>query len=114
MIRRYVALLEPAAVGLGLMAYVNVKLDKRAKLSGGRLAADHFRDSVMAWPEVIACYAMTGDTDYLMRVYVEDLAHFSRFVMDKLLPSPGVVDVRSSFALQTVKDTTALPLSPQP
>ncbi len=110
-IRQYVALLDPEAVGLGLLAFVNVKLDKRASLPGGRFAFDHFRDAVLAWPEVVACYAMTGDSDYLMRVFVADLAHFSRFVMDKLLTSPGVLDVRSSFALQKIKDTTSLPLS---
>ncbi len=109
-IRQYVALLDPAAVGLGLLAYVNVKLEKRAIAAGGRFAFDDFRDSVATWPEVVACYAMTGDSDYLMRVHVRDLAHFSRFVMDRLLKAPGVLDVRSSFALDVIKDTTALPL----
>ncbi len=109
-IGRYVALLEPEKVGLGLLAYVSVKLEKRAVARGGRFAFDDFRDAVIAWPEVVGCYAMTGDSDYLMRVHVEDLAHFSRFVMDTLLKYPGVLDVRSSFALQKLKDTTALPL----
>ncbi len=108
-IRQYAALLDPARVGLGLMAYVNVKLEKRAT-ARGRFAADDFRDSVERWPEVVECCATTGDSDYLMRVYVRDLAHFSRFVMDTLLRHPGVMDVRSSFALQRIKDTTALPL----
>lgn len=108
-IRQYAALLDPARVGLGLMAYVNVKLEKRAT-TRGRFAADDFRDSVERWPEVVECCATTGDADYLMRVYVRDLAHFSRFVMDTLLRHPGVMDVRSSFALQRIKDTTALPL----
>jgi Lrp/AsnC family leucine-responsive transcriptional regulator len=53
---------------------------------------------------------MTGDMDYLLRVHVEDLEHFSRFVMEQLLKQPGVVDVKSSFALDRIKDTTALPL----
>lgn len=110
-IRQYVALLEPARVGLGLMAYVNVKLEKRAT-ARGRFAADDFRDSVLGWPEVVECHATTGDADYLMRVHVRDLAHFSRFVMDTLLRHPGVLDVRSSFALQRIKQTTALPLDP--
>jgi Lrp/AsnC family leucine-responsive transcriptional regulator len=48
--------------------------------------------------------------DYLLRVHVEDLQHFSRFVMEQLLMQPGVIDVKSSFALDRVKDTTALPL----
>lgn len=110
-IRQYVALLDPDRLGLGLVAYVNVKLEKRAAGRGGRFAFDDFRDAVQAWPEVVACYSMTGDSDYLMRVHVRDLAHFSRFVMDTLLKAPGVLDVRSSFALERLKDTTALPLA---
>src|SRR5690606_1905783 len=108
-IRQYAALLDPARVGLGLLAYVNVKLEKRAT-SRGRFAFDEFGASVLGWSEVVECYATTGDSDYLMRIYVRDLAHFSRFVMDVLLKHPGVLDVRSSFALQRVKDTSALPL----
>ena len=65
---------------------------------------------VQHWPEVVACHAMTGDMDYLLPVHVEDMAHFSRFMMDTLLRHPAVLDVRSSFALQQVKETTALPL----
>jgi Lrp/AsnC family transcriptional regulator, leucine-responsive regulatory protein len=109
-IKAYVALLDPLAIGLGLLAYVNVKLEKRAIANGGRFLFDDFRDSVRSWPEVVACYAMTGDSDYLMRVQVQDLNHFSRFVMDKVLKHPGVLDVRSSFALERIKETTALPL----
>lgn len=109
-IRRYAALLDPVRVGLGLMAYVNVTLEKRPT-AGGRFASDDFRDAVNGWPEVVECCATTGDSDYLMRVYVRDLAHYSRFVMDILLRHPGVIDVRSSFALQRIKDTTALPLA---
>jgi Lrp/AsnC family leucine-responsive transcriptional regulator len=60
---------------------------------------------------VLACYAMTGDMDYLLRVHVEDLEHFSRLVMNQLLKQPGVVDVKSSFALDRIKETTALPLT---
>lgn len=109
-IRSYVALLDDQKLGLGLVAYVSVKLEKRAVARGGRFAFDDFRDAVQAWPEVVACYAMTGDSDYLMRVQGRDLAHFSDFVMKKLLKYPGVLDVRSSFALDRIKDTTALPL----
>ena len=54
---------------------------------------------------------MTGEMDFLLRVHVEDLQHFSRFVMDQLLRQPGVVDVKSSFALERIKETTALPLN---
>lgn len=105
-IRGYAALLDPGKVGLGLVAYVNVKLEKR-----GRMPTDTFAGAVRGWPEVAACHSLTGDMDYLLRVHVEDLEHFSRFVMDSLLKHPGVLDVKSSFVLEAVKETTALPLS---
>jgi Lrp/AsnC family leucine-responsive transcriptional regulator len=105
-LRQYVALVDPAQVGLGLLAYVVVKLEKR-----GKMPVDEFSRAVQAWPEVVACYAMTGDMDYLVRVQVEDLEHFSRFVLDRLLQQPGVIDVKSNFVLERIKDTTALPLA---
>ncbi len=104
-IRRYAAILDPVKVGLGLLAFVTVKLEKR-----GRMPTDAFARAIKDWPEVVGCHAMTGDMDYLLRVHVEDLEHFSRFVMDSLLKHPGVLDVKSSFVLQEVKETTALPL----
>ncbi|MBI3228819.1 MAG: Lrp/AsnC family transcriptional regulator [Burkholderiales bacterium] len=118
-IRQYVALLAPDKIGLGLLAYVNVRLEKhsdalpasnaRAGSSANSPRAD-FAASVANWPEVVACYAMTGEMDYLLRVHVEDMEHFSRFMMGTLLKHPAVLDVKSSFALQRIKDTTALPL----
>ena len=109
-IRQYVAMLNPASVGLGVLAYISVKLEKLSHSDGGKSPLDTFRAAVNTWPEVVACYAMTGDMDYLLRVHVADLDHFSRFVMDKLLKHPVVADVKSSFALERIKDTTALPL----
>lgn len=53
---------------------------------------------------------MTGEMDFLLKVYVEDMEHFSRFMKDQLLSHPSVIDVRSSFALESIKETTALPL----
>jgi len=105
-IRQYVALLDPPRVGLGMLAYVTVKLEKK-----GKMPVDQFIRAVQGWPEVIACYSMTGDMDYLMRVQVEDLDHYSRFIMEKLLKQPGVIDIKSNFVLERVKDTTALPLA---
>lgn len=105
-IRRYAALVDPRKVGLPLMAFVNVKLEKR-----GRMPTDAFARAVKDWPEVLGCHSLTGDMDYLLRVLVEDLEHFSRFVMDSLLKHPGVLDLKSSFVLEEVKETTALPLS---
>lgn len=122
-IRQYVALLDPEKIGLGLLAYVNVRLERHSEASAQSMAralapaatasasprAD-FAVAVAQWPEVVACYAMTGEMDYLLRVHVEDMEHFSRFMMGTLLRHPAVLDVKSSFALQRIKDTTALPL----
>jgi Lrp/AsnC family leucine-responsive transcriptional regulator len=120
-IRNYVALLDADALGLGLLAYVNVRLEKRALTSESRGeragGADRhqshaalFSAAIAQWPEVVACHAMTGDMDYLLRVHVEDMAHFSRFVQDQLLHHPSVIDVKTSFSLKCIKETTALPL----
>lgn len=105
-IRGYAALLDALQVGLGLLAFVTVKLEKR-----GKMPVDQFTRAVQAWPEVIACFSMTGDMDYLMRVQVEDLEHYSRFIMEKLLKQPGVIDIRTNFVLERIKETTALPLA---
>ena len=105
-IRRYVALVDPRKVGLGLMGFVWVKLEKR-----GRMPTDAFARAIRDWPEVLGCHSLTGDMDYLLRVQVEDLDHFSRFVMDSLLKHPGVLEVKSSFVLEEVKETTSLPLT---
>ncbi|WP_420472940.1 Lrp/AsnC family transcriptional regulator [Noviherbaspirillum sp. ST9] len=111
-IRQYVALLDPDKIGLGLLAYVNVRLEKHSDSPAGasRSPRADFAASVENWPEVVACYAMTGEMDYLLRVHVEDMEHFSQFMMETLLKHPAVLDVKSSFALQRIKDTTALPL----
>jgi Lrp/AsnC family transcriptional regulator, leucine-responsive regulatory protein len=113
-IRGYVALLDAQKLGLDLLAYVNVRLEKRSgpglSPRGDTTHADLFRAAVQTWPEVVACHAMTGDMDYLLRVQVEDMAHFSRFVQDHLLRHPSVIDVKSSFSLEKFKETTALPL----
>jgi len=111
-IRGYVALLDAQKLGLGLLAYVNVRLEKRGGATGraGTTHAEHFRAAVQAWPEVVACHAMTGEMDYLLRVQVQDMVHFSRFVQEQLLHHPSVVDVKTSFALESFKETTALPI----
>jgi len=117
-IRQYVALLDPDKIGLGLLAYVNVRLEKHSEVASttrqpglpATSPRNDFAVSVGTWPEVVACYAMTGDMDFLLRVHVEDMDHFSRFMMGTLLKHPAVLDVKSSFALQRIKETTAMPL----
>ena len=96
-------------VGLGLTAYINVRLEKQTD-NPLRNPRDLFRAAVQAWPEVVECAALTGEMDYLLRVVVADMAHYSRFIMDTLLKHPSVQDCKTSFVLDRVKTTTALPL----
>lgn len=108
-IDRYVALVKPESVGLGLTAYINVRLEKHTE-SHKRNPMDVFRASVQTWPEVVECAALTGEMDYLLRVVVADMQHYSRFVLETLLKHPSVQDCRTSFVLDWVKNTTALPV----
>lgn len=108
-IDRYVALVKPEAVGLGLTAYLNVRLEKLTE-SHKRNPMDVFKAAVQAWPEVVECAALTGEMDYLLRVVVEDMAHYSRFIMETLLKHPSVEDCKSSFMLERIKGTAAWPL----
>jgi len=102
----YGALLDPARVGLGLQAFVRVQLARH-----DTDAIAEFTARINGWDEVVACHALTGDMDYLLHVVVQDLAHFSRFLLDHLLNASGVADVNSSFVLRTVKQARALPLA---
>jgi Lrp/AsnC family leucine-responsive transcriptional regulator len=108
-IERYVALVQPETVGLGLTAYLNVRLEKHSE-THKRNPMDLFRSAVQGWPEVVECVALTGDMDYLLRVVVRDMAHYSRFMMETLLRHPSVQDCKTSFVLDRVKATTAVPV----
>ena len=108
-IDRYVALVKAESVGWGLTAYLNVRLEKHTE-SHKRNPMDLFRASVQTWPEVVECAALTGEMDYLLRVLVADMAHYSRFIMDTLLKHPSVQDCKTSFVLDRVKTTTAVPV----
>lgn len=108
-IDRYVALVKPEALGLGLTAYLNVRLEKHTE-SHKRNPMDVFRASVQTWPEVVECASLTGEMDYLLRVVVQDMAAYARFIMDTLLKHPSVEDCKTSFVLDHVKATTALPV----
>ena len=104
-ILRYAAILDPRKLGLGLAAHLEVKLDKQAEH-----ARSTFRKAVMRWPEVQTCLQLSGEWDYSMKVVAPDLDAYARFLMEKMLALPVVVNVQSSFVLETVKDTTALPV----
>ena len=101
-ITRYAALVAPAAMGYGLQALVEVTLDDHSEKT-----VEAFEAAIRARPEVVACYAVTGDMDFLLHVFAPDLARFSDFAMKALLRMPGVKGSRSSFIMQAVKSDLA-------
>ena len=104
-IERYVALCSAPALGLGLNVFISISLRAQDKES---LAA--FERRIAEHDEVMECYLMTGDSDYLIRVAVADIAALEKFILEQLTPIPGIEKIRSSFALKQVRYKTALPL----
>jgi Lrp/AsnC family transcriptional regulator, leucine-responsive regulatory protein len=104
-IQRYVALADPKALGLDLNVFINISLKEQSKQA---LAA--FEERIAEHEEVMECYLMTGDSDYLIRVAVADIAALERFILDQLTPIPGIEKIRTSFTLKQVRYKTALPL----
>jgi DNA-binding Lrp family transcriptional regulator len=107
-IQRYVALLDPKKLGLTVSVLVQVTLERQIES-----ALEIFERAVRERPEVMECYLMTGDADYLLRVVVPDVPAFERFILNFLSRVPGVGNIKSSFALKQVKYQTALPLPVQ-
>src|SRR4029453_17018092 len=105
----YVALVSARHVGLALTAYINVRMEKH---TGGnkRSPMDVFAAAVQTWPEVVECVSLTGEMDYLLRIVVADMSHYARFIGETLLRHPSVQDCKSSFVLERVKGTTAMPV----
>jgi len=101
-ITRYAALIAPAAMGYGLQALVEVTLDDHSEKT-----VEAFEAAIRARPEVVACYAVTGDMDFLLHIFAPDLANFSDFALKALLRMPGVKGSRSSFIMQAVKSDLA-------
>jgi Lrp/AsnC family leucine-responsive transcriptional regulator len=101
-IARYAALVAPPSLGFDLQAMVQVTLDDHSEKT-----VEAFESAIRARPEVVACYAMTGDMDFLLHVQAGDLASFSEFAMKALLRMPGVRGTRSSFIMQEVKSDLA-------
>ena len=104
-IARYVALANAAALGLGLNVFISISLKSQSK----EALAD-FEQRIAEHDEVMECYLMSGDSDYLIRVALPDIAALERFIVEQLSPIPGLEKIRSSFALKQVRYKTALPL----
>ena len=104
-IRRYVALADPKLLGLGLNVFISISLKEQSKA-----ALAEFEQRIAEHDEVMECYLMTGDSDYLIRVAVADIGALEKFILEQLTPIAGIEKIRSSFALKQVRYKTALPL----
>jgi Lrp/AsnC family leucine-responsive transcriptional regulator len=104
-IRNYVALADPKILGLGLNVFISISLKEQSKE-----ALAQFEERISEHDEVMECYLMTGDSDYLIRVAVADMGALEKFILEQLTPIPGIEKIRSSFALKQVRYKTALPL----
>ena len=103
----YVALVRAKKIGLGLTAYINVRTGKAHRRRQAQPDGP-LRAAVQTWPEVIDCVSLTGEMDYLLRIVVADMDHYTRFVMDTLLKHPSVQDCKTSFVMRPVKATATL------
>ena len=103
-IRRKVALLDAEKLGVGLSVFVAIRTDEH-----NTAWLERFASTVKALPEVVEFYRMSGDIDYLLRVVVADMRHYDAFYK-KLISKVKLTDVSSSFAMEQIKYTTALPL----
>ena len=104
-ISRYVSLVDSLKVGLKLSVFINVTLERQVES-----ALERFEESIKLRPEVMECYLMTGESDYLIRVVVADIQILEDFILNFLSKISGIGNIKSSFALKQVKYKTALPL----
>jgi Lrp/AsnC family transcriptional regulator, leucine-responsive regulatory protein len=105
-IRAYRAVLDPAALGLGIAGLVNLSLEKHAKAN-----IQEFQRRIVAQPAIVECLSVTGDADYQLRVAARDLKEFSSLLMDAIVPMPGVSTMHSSIILDEVKPLGGLPIA---
>ena len=104
-IKGYAAQVDAKSVGLSVNVFMSVSLTTQTEK-----ALKDFERAAAERPEVMECYLMTGDSDYLIRVVVADIAALERFILDQLTPIADIEKIRSSFALKQVRYKTALPL----
>ena len=107
-IRGYVALLDEARVGCGFTVLVSVTLAAHQLQE-----IDAFRSAVGRLPEVLECYHVTGEGDFLLKVVVADAGAYQQLVLDSLCRLPGVQKIQSSVVLSTIKRETRVPVSDQ-
>jgi DNA-binding Lrp family transcriptional regulator len=104
-VKGYRAILDREKIGLAVIAFVNVTIERQhAK------AVSEIEKKIRARPEVLECYATTGDADFTLRIVARDISDYDRFLQKFLLELPEVRQVRSSIALREIKESTELPL----
>lgn len=104
-LRGFVALVSPEKLGLTVNVFIQITLERQAEKM-----LDIFENRIRAFPEVMECYLMSGDSDYLVRLIVPDVDTLQRFIVQDLTTIPGVATIRSSFALKQVTYKTSLPM----
>ena len=104
-IKGYTAVIDQKKVGLPISAFASIKLERQREED-----LDRFAQAVSRWPEVVDCYLMTGQRDYLMRIVARDLEAYEQFLKDKLTRLDGVASIETSFALGQVKRSEVLPI----
>ncbi|WP_390959960.1 Lrp/AsnC ligand binding domain-containing protein [Pseudomonas moorei] len=104
-IRGYQATLDAEVVGLGMTVFVGVKVERHHEVE-----AEKFQTTVLALPEVVSAFLVSGESDFLLQVVVPDLRRYERFLTSVLLKLPGVRDIRSNFAIKSIKPQGPLPL----
>ena len=104
-IKGYTAMIDQTKVGLPVSAFASIKLERQREED-----LDRFAKAVAGWPEVVDCYLMTGQRDYLMRIVVRDLQAYETFIKSKLTRLEGIASIETSFALDQVKRAEVLPI----
>jgi Lrp/AsnC family leucine-responsive transcriptional regulator len=104
-ILRYVALLDARAVDFAVTVFAQVRLNRPSERE-----LEAFESAVKLRPEVLECYLMSGEADYLLRIVVPDVAAYERFLKDSLTRLENIASIRSTFALRQAKYSTALPI----
>ncbi len=105
-IRKRVALLDREKLGLNVLVFSHVKLSGH-----GRDALLKFEQAVRQHPQILECYTLMGETDFLLRIVCRDIKAYEAFFLDHLSRFPGVQSVHSSIALSVIKETSSLPLT---
>ena len=104
-IRAYTAQVAPEAIGLGVMAFVSLSLDREQYRN-----VREIERNLRAFPDIIECHTISGDFDYLLKVVAIDLKSLSQFLTDKLMQVQGVGNLRSMICMEEIKPVSALPI----